>query len=154
MIDPDQLKSLIIIPALKYINMYSGSAVNLLLGTCAQESKMGQYLKQLGGGPALGIYQIEPDTHSDVLYNYIAYREKLRNRFSMLRTDLSYDYNLMGNLHYSTAIARVIYYRAKGPLPPSGDIEGLAAYWKKHYNTDLGKGKVSDFINNYKRYIS
>jgi hypothetical protein len=26
------------------------------------------------------------------------------------------------------------------------DIHGMAAYWKKYYNTYLGKGKIENFV--------
>ena len=42
---------------LKAIDLYSDEAVSLMLGTCAQESAFGRYRRQLGNGPALGIYQ-------------------------------------------------------------------------------------------------
>jgi hypothetical protein len=46
-------------------------------------------------------------------------------------------------------MARLVYLRAPSPLPQDDDIEALAAYWKKYYNTDLGAGKVQDFIKHY-----
>ncbi|MEE9541175.1 MAG: hypothetical protein V3V85_06750, partial [Candidatus Thorarchaeota archaeon] len=48
------------------------AAVNLLLGTVYQESTINgiTHLKQVGG-PALGIYQIEPDTEHDTWENYL-----------------------------------------------------------------------------------
>jgi len=38
-------------------------------------------------------------------------------------------------------------------LPNAEDIEGLAHYWKKYYNTVYGSGKVEEFVNNYKKYV-
>jgi len=63
MTDADHLRREIIAPALRHIGMWSGAAENLLLGTAAVESRMGTYLRQVGGGPALGIWQVEPVTH-------------------------------------------------------------------------------------------
>lgn len=149
-IDSEQLKQLVIIPSLRQANMFSESAVTLLLGTCAQESKMGTYLAQIHG-PALGIYQIEPKTHQDVWTNFIKFNPSLSAKLnSMFRPS---DNELLVNLSYSTIICRIIYLRAPGALPDSDDIEGLAAYWKEHYNTRLGRGNVEDFVSNYRKFI-
>ena len=42
-------------------------------GTAAVESRMGTYLRQIGG-PALGIWQVEPATHLDCWDNWLDYR--------------------------------------------------------------------------------
>lgn len=47
----------------------SSSAVNLLLGTAAQESAFGTYLRQIGGGPARGVFQMAPATAKDIWEN-------------------------------------------------------------------------------------
>ena len=44
------------------LGLDSRGAINLILGTAAQESRFGTYLVQRGGGPAVGIFQIEPTT--------------------------------------------------------------------------------------------
>ena len=78
-INVKDLKFKIIIPTLQFIGLYSESAVNLLLGTAAQESHMGTYLTQIKG-PALSIYQIEPKTHADIWKNYLSYRLDLKGK--------------------------------------------------------------------------
>ena len=55
------------------------------------------------------------------------------------------DGELVRNLAYATAICRVRYARVPGALPAAHDIDGLAAYWKAHYNTALGKGTAADW---------
>lgn len=155
-INVKQLKEYIIEPALFKLGLYSESAVNLLLGTCAQESLMGTYLKQING-PALGIYQIEPLTYFDIFEHYLFSRKDLlRKVFKLI--DWCYDFEppqnvLIENLSFGTAIARIIYKRVPEALPDAHDIKGLARYWKKYYNTENGKGKPEEFILNYKRFI-
>ena len=53
--------------------MYSPVAENLIMGTAAQESGF-TYIKQLGGGPALGMFQVEPATAEDILFRYLKIR--------------------------------------------------------------------------------
>ena len=147
------LERYIIIPTLDYIGMNSKSAVNLLLGTAAQESRLGKYLHQING-PALGIYQCEPNTLDDIFNKYLRHRKELLRKILKLSIPgLTKSKNAVGNLYYATAIARIHYYRVPEKLPSSDDIEGLANYWKKYYNTKKGKGTPEEFINNYKRYV-
>jgi hypothetical protein len=161
-LDCKELLNSIIQPTLKYLSMDSFSAEMLLLGTCAQESNMGTYRAQVDG-PALGIYQIEPNAHEDVWNNYLRFNPKLSAAMcGLFPTNISKEvlYNqLITNDPYSTAICRVIYFRAKEPLPDisnlltDDDIQQLGNYWKMHYNTAKGKGSVSEFKENFKRYV-
>lgn len=131
--------------------MYSPYAVELLMGTCAQESAMGKYRKQIGGGPALGIMQIEPNTFHDVINNFLSYREEVAEKVkkacgvtSFNATDLVYNDKL------SICFARLIYYRVKESIPAT--LEKQAAYYKKYYNTPLGKATEDEYIRNYNKY--
>lgn len=150
-IDAKQLKLFVIVPTLCSIGLYSEAAVNLLLGTCAQESKMGTYIKQITG-PALGIYQTEPNTHDDIWDNYLKYKPDLSGK--ILAIDARGTNSLIVNLSYATAIARVQYLRAPAPLPDASDLNGLAQYYKKYYNTPLGAATTQQFIDNYQRYVN
>lgn len=150
-IDAKQFKLYIIVPTLAKLGLYSDSAVNLLLGTCAQESQMGTYLKQING-PALGIYQEEPASHDDVWDNYLKYKPDLAGK--VLAIDSRDTNNLIINLSYATAIARIQYLRAPCPFPAADDLVGLASYYKRYYNTEQGAATVDEFIDNYKRYVN
>ncbi len=146
----------VIRPTLQTLNLWTMSAENLLLGTAAQESQLGHYLVQ-ENGPGLGVYQVDPATHQDIWAHYLNSRPLLANQVRSLtastKDGVIPDTILVTNLAYTTAIARVIYYRVAQPLPDAYDIEGLAEYWKLYYNTPLGEGEVSEFIQNYNEYI-
>lgn len=156
MIDKTQLRTLIVVPVLQELGLHNEVAVNLLMGTCAQESRMGTYIKQIGTGPALGIYQIEPATHDDIWANFLKYKPELAakiKRFSI--SGLPDAQQMIGNLYYSTAMARTHYFRVKRPLPTDpNNIAALARYWKIFYNTVLGDGTEDEFIANYKKYVA
>lgn len=142
----------IVRPTLQFIGLWSQSAENLILGTAAVESGIAR-IRQLGNGPAISVYQIEPSTHIDVI-RYLATNEQLCERVNLLRTSQSNpNWELAFNLAYSTAIARVKYYMEPSPLPPADDIEALGGYWKRHYNTYLGAGNISDFVITYQTKI-
>lgn len=150
-----ELQLYVIRPTLKAIGLWSESAENLLLGTAAQESQLGRYLTQVRG-PALGIYQIEPATHLDVWNSFLKYNAKLASKVEQLLSPANSkkkDEALITNLAYSTAIARIIYFRISKSLPAANDVKGLAEYWKKYYNTPLGKGKIEEFIENYEEQV-
>ena len=150
-IDYDQLKDLVH-RTLHGIVKHSPEAVALLMGTCAQESHLGTYLRQLEG-PARGIMQMEPATEKDIWENYLAYntvyRSYLKTETGVLLSDPS---ALESNLSYAIAMARTHYLRAPGAIPTT--IEGQAAYWKEHYNTIYGAGTEEEYMQNYVRYCT
>lgn len=155
-INANQLKEWVIIPTLKQLDMHSEAAVNLLLGTAAQESACGTYLKQLGAGPARGIYQMEPAAYADIWKNYLVYDMGMSAKVRYFMSDAdkgSPESGLITNLAFATAMCRVHYRRVREGLPAANDIAGLASYWKRYYNTVKGKGTEKEFIANYNKYI-
>lgn len=151
MIDSKQLREHVIQPVLKDMGMHSQAAENLLVMIAAHESKMGTYLKQIKG-PALGIYQMEPVTAIDIMDNFVKKRPDLYARVQGYMTGMGggRKHDLVGNLMFQTALARVFFLRFKEPLPDAHDLEGLAAYAKKYWNTCLGKASAEDYLKAYK----
>jgi len=139
----------IITEVLTDTSMHSDAAVELLMLTAATESHLGTYLKQVGNGPAQGIFQMEPDTEADILQNYVAFRHRLKFEVDGFTTGHGKD--LRDNLAYQIIMARIHYMRVPESLPEATDVEGLARYWKKYYNTHLGKGVVEEAVANYQR---
>lgn len=138
----------------------SDAAVELLLGTAAQESSL-RALDQITGrddrvlGPAYGLFQVEPATADDVWDNFLAHRPGLRSRVQgLLAPWPSRAMQLATNLSYAVAIARLVYYRSPVKLARPGDIAGHAAVWKQVYNTPRGKGTPDQFIANYRRLVA
>ena len=128
--------------------------------TAAQESHCGKYIRQLGNGPARGIFQIEPATLTDLYTNFLAYHDDLSNILLQFRTPQHIEMDLEGNLLYQIASARLQYLRKPGAIPKYEDydddyayVEGLAKYWKRHWNTELGAGTVDEAMQNYYRYV-
>lgn len=152
---------------LKHLNpeiRYSRKAVELLMLTCAAESHGGRYIKQLGTGPARGIFQIEPDTWMDCYIHFLDYPQykRLKLKINLLRSHGG-KFDLALNIGYQICIARLIYWR-KRPLIPivhfykdnltPGSAAKLAQYWKRHYNTVKGKGRVQKAIDNYYEWVT
>lgn len=149
MIDTSHFCQYVIQPALETLELYSPAAEELLLGTAIQESGL-RHLHQIGG-PALGVFQIEPFTHQDLYANFLSYRPQLRWRLNRISPERD-DEQLIYNLRYAAAVARLLYYRAPEALPDEGDVEGQAEYWKRYYNTTYGKGKPEEYIAKWNRY--
>ncbi len=154
MLDCSQFRSLIIEPVLSKLRLYSKGAEELLVFTCAAESLGGTLLQQIKG-PALGIYQMEPNTYTDIWSNFI----RARNQLATLMA-LHFGCNrvpeierLIYDLHFATAMTRIHYLRMPGNLPDAKDIDGLWDYYKKYYNTDKGKAKKEESIKKYQDFI-
>tara|TARA_R110000782_G_C14819221_1_gene413884 strand:- start:31680 stop:32147 length:468 start_codon:yes stop_codon:yes gene_type:complete len=151
MLNVKQLREYVIRPVLRELNAHSDAAELLLLGTAAQESRF-EYIHQLGGGPALGLWQMEPATHNDIVNNYLQYRPELAAAIFRASGCAGFAANnLLKNLSYACAMARVHYLRVREALP--ADLDGQAAYWKLHYNTPLGKGLVHEYVQNFKKLV-
>lgn len=142
--------------------LYSPEAEELLILTAAAESNMGFYWFQVKG-PALGIFQMEPGTHDDIIDNFIRYHEHLRNAWVNMRKAVRPQAKqLVLDLEYAIFMARCHYLRdsAKIPSPQYITIGNesipdprwlyeLAEYYKRVWNTHLGKATVEDAVTKY-----
>jgi len=151
--DKHQLRDLIT-RVLKEADLYSKDAVELLMLTAATESNLGQYIRQAGGGPALGIFQMEPKSEGDIWINYLSYRPELGKKISgLFPSGGTFEVEEMEfNLGYQITMARIHYLRVPKPLPKADDVEGMANYWKNYFNTSSGKGTVEKAMKAYKKY--
>lgn len=156
MINPFEFRRLVIAPTLRLMSMYSLSAEALLLGTAMAESGL-VHLTQMGGGPARGVYQMEIPTAADIARRYLVRKRDLARLLKTVvgydaRTlsDLAIEARLIVDLRFATVMARLKYAMDPEPLPPVGDLEGLAKVWKRVYNTPLGKGTAASFILKYR----
>lgn len=154
MIDPAQLRDLVVEPVLQGLGMWSPAAEKLVMGTFACESDGGKYLHQLNGGPALGFWQVEPLTGRDMVFRYLSTRPDLASRFEQtlrLRIDDLTDdallFNLQNNLAFGAVMCRIKFWTKPEPLPAANDLLGLAQYYKTHYNSSLGAATTRRFID-------
>jgi hypothetical protein len=128
---------------------FTPEAVELLMLTSAQETFCGKYFRQVKG-PARGFFQVEPNTEKGLVG---ALKEKggtLNLKIEMLMLGSAHFPNMVYSIPYQVAIARYFYFLKPGSIPTT--IEGMAEYYKKYYNTYLGKATVAEAIANYRRY--
>lgn len=142
-----QLKERVIEPTLKQLGLYSSDAVELLLMIAAHESVKGEYIAQITG-PARGIYQMEGATHNDI-HSWLATKKTtLSDAIGDLVRKAEADM-MMYDLRYATAMARVFFLRFPEALPSGSDVDAMAAYAKRRWNTSAGKANPADYKNAY-----
>ena len=161
-VDPQVFASKIIGPVLQQLGLdqyRAQAATELLLGTALQESEL-IYRRQVGGGPALGLFQMEPNTHDDIWANFLQYHPVLAKVLEQLADSPLVEGGSVprpsatlveNNDAYAAGMCRVHYLRAgqivgQTPLPEAGDIEAMGAYWKRFYNTSYGAGDAAEFV--------
>jgi hypothetical protein len=114
------------------------------MGIAAQESGLGTFVRQKGGGPALGIFQMERPTFEWVHKKSIPkYPELARIGFVEL------EWNIDSAAIMCRHRLRIDQY----PLPAFDDVPGQAAYWKRVWNTYAGAGTVEQYIVNFEQRV-
>ena len=137
------------------MDMYSEEACDLVYETGMAES--GYRALEQKGGPALGFFQCEPETADDILKNYVIFRSAISQKLielgmpAKIMADIKspdhidvLKYSLITNIALQVAFCRLKYRRDKDPIPTTK--KARAAYWKKIYNTKLGKGTVEHYM--------
>jgi hypothetical protein len=151
MIEPNELRALIQ-STLKPLGLWTDSAEELLMATCAQESHLGVYRRQIHG-PALGIFQMEPATFHDITSNFLPRHPQLEQQIVALAHDYTSS-EMINNDPFAIAMARVLYLRVPHPLPSATNLEGLFQYYKTYWNSMLGAATHDEFVTNYKMYVN
>ncbi len=146
---PDQLRFYIVRPALALLGpaLSTRFAEDLMIATCAQESRLGEYVHQVNG-PALGIYQIEPASLHDLWFWVQHRRPRWDGAFAAVGVSpaaTSVNEDVLYNLRLATLVARLFYYRVPAPLPTESTLENLWGYYKPFYNTSLGAATLGEF---------
>ena len=133
----------------------SADHVALLMETSAVESSRGYIVRQVGG-PARGIFQMEPTTERCM-------RSWLKDNFPRVHDEVmafydkkkSPDWNRTHNVPYNVAMSTAYYWRRMGDSLAENitTLEDRAKVWKTHYNTYLGKGSIAGYIRKAEKYL-
>jgi hypothetical protein len=154
MFDIVQFKENIVNPVLHDLQMYSKEFAELIVFTCAVESAGGTYVKQIKG-PALGIYQIEPSSFTDLWVNFIVRNTHIVNlltlHFAVHRMPAPIE--VVTDLRLATAMCALFYKRYK-VKPESSSPDDLWEPYKKYYNTVKGKSEKSKSIKAYEAFVN
>jgi hypothetical protein len=152
MISSEFLRNIICL-SITPLGRWSQDAEEILLMIAAHESGFGKHLAQIGG-PARGIYQMEPATEQDIWKTYLSFRPEMIKKITEVcgvpgPDSLQMQYNMI----YSTIMARLKLWRAPGKLPAAHDVDGMARYCKDNYNSKLGKATVEKYTADYLRLV-
>ena len=140
-------------------------ATNLLLGTAAQESHF-VYRRQIGFGDelrgAFGLWQVEPGSmkssvsllnrRPEFLVASLTFLASYQHSLcALLRTykiaDIAGIMRFPAGDPMACLFARLHYLRVPAPIPDT--IQAQADYWKRYYNTRLGKGTAKQYLDNW-----
>lgn len=143
---------------LEKMNMWSAEAEELVFLTGMVESGY-DYIYQIGSGIARSFWQVESATAKDCIDNYLSYRKKKLNKVCEVMhiepekllemSDEDLKHLLWGNIVAGIVFCRIKYWRVPKKIPM--DLDGMASYWKKYYNTEGGAGTVSHFLEKAER---
>lgn len=121
------------------------TALELILETAAQETRFGTYedpTKNAGNG----LCQFDKLPFEDTKI-----RTSKANKIKIYQTfGINIDYVEWDSLRYNPLLSlifcRLKYLLVRSAIP--ADVEGRAKYWKKWYNSYLGKGTEQEYIEN------
>ena len=126
---------------------YSQCAADLVMATAAVESSLGTYLHQEAGGPALGIFQEDPDDLTNL-------QARLTSaQLAALETIASPEpmaTQIETNLKVAAFFCRIHYWYATSDPLPARTAQGLWQYYKSEYNSVLGATTQAEFNDSLK----
>jgi hypothetical protein len=137
----NDLRALVIRPTLEQLDDWSPAAENLLLGTAAQESQLGNRLQNgpihSGQLQRQGLYRISANTHLQVWDQFLIGDPELASRLRGLASQQQFlktpHQELVTNLSYATGVAWMVYKRHRVTLPDARDIDALANCWLQYF---------------------
>lgn len=149
----------VIKPVLDHLDMASGgngvlntqAAINLIMMIIAHESGKLTYAKQIRG-PALGFAQMEPATYQWLVQWLSEHRPHLLDAAAGFSSSAKPEHMIF-DPQYAVCMARLNLLRFPEALPSEDDLEGLAHYAKKYWNTSAGKATPEDYLKAYQQMI-
>ncbi len=121
--------------------LHSDAAAELMLMIAAHESLGFKFRRQIGGGPALGVFQMEPPTHEDT---WRRSRSIMRNA---KRCGYTQDAKrLETDDRYAIFVARHRIMLDPKPIPTTPQA---MAEWCKHEWNGNGKATPEEYLRDY-----
>jgi hypothetical protein len=149
----NELSQHVIRPTLLYLDRYSPSAENLLLGVAASQSHL---CANLDDDKGHGLYRITEQGHLLLWDKYLAQDPDLASLVRGLASQHAFlaapHLELTVNLRYATAIAWMLIESAlqQQPLPATDDVLGMARLWQSVFKPN---GRIRDFISTWHRFL-
>lgn len=154
-----QLVSRVIRPTLKEIPQgFTEASERAITMIWAHESRRGEFIHQVGGGPALGPIQMEPTTHDSTW----KYGDSIWDNAFKLGIITAYQYagdkhppaeRLLYDLRYNVFMVRQRLFMKREALPNIEDeidqVAALSKYLKKHWNSVGGAAGDDSYAADY-----
>lgn len=125
------------------------AARELLFGTACTESGLRPRFQDKNG-TAIGLFQVEYATFLDL------WNRAIKTKYPKLYKEIKKNYagedkqirfeDLQLSDELCAVFARMKYAQAKSHIPPAADLEAQARYYKKYYNTELGKASHKSYL--------
>lgn len=131
---------------LKLWGMYSAEAVTLLAMIAAHESGGGKYRRQIGGGPARGIFQMELETHKQVWLHSDTIKQRA-SKFGIVNDESKLELDDV----YALFVAR--HYLAMDTKPIPKTLIEMSKYCKSYWNR-TGAATAEKYLNDYNSWVS
>ncbi len=136
---------------LQEYDCWSERAEELMMMTAVSESGLlDENVRQKGGGPARGYFQMEPWVCDDLIVNRLAnnpVRRKILENFSNTSQQL-----LTYDIVFMVLTCRYFYMEVPEALPSASDRPALYVYYKKVWNTEAGKATEKHFMEMWDKY--
>jgi len=145
MINPTQLRDLITRVLKEIPHGYSEDAVELMMMIGAHESHLGTYLRQINGGPARGLWEMEELTHDDTWAN----GDSICANAQILGIECAVE-KLEYDLRYQIFMVRQKLFMITKAIP--SELGARARYCKYYWNTVHGKARAADYLDAYLNY--
>lgn len=128
------------------------NAALLLVETAAAETLLGDLRDPTERKAGTGITQVDEETFKWLKEKFTNKKEEaaLKEAFGFTLSKVAYSELELSPL-LAFVFARLRYRVVEFDIPTT--LEGRAAYWKLHYNTDAGKGDESQYIAKARRYV-
>lgn len=132
----------------------SDDVVELLFGTACTETQLSPRFQD-SGGYAIGLFQIEYATFKDLWKRSIPKNNPdlyvaIQKKYSRFSSGEIFFEDLQINDELCAVFARMKYAQIKSPIPPASDAKAQASYYKKYYNTPLGKASADAYLERTK----
>jgi hypothetical protein len=124
-------------------------AIQLMIGTACAETHFGTFRDDYEP-QGRGVYQFDGVRFNDIRDYLIVQRKDIHK---IIIEEFGFDMRYIGfnsALDHSpllnSVLCRIGYYMKPEPLPYVGDVIGQAAYYKKHWNSSIGKSSPEKYI--------
>lgn len=138
--------------ATNVVRVFGGGhkAIQAMIGLCCVETNLGRYPDAHPDKWGVGLTQFDQIGFDDV-------KARTRNKDKIkLKNEFGYDLkelelaDLADDPVLAICMARLKYKLIPSEIP--ADKLGQAKYWKRHYNTEAGKGTVEKYLEKWELY--